>query len=156
MTDTDELPWRLSFRVRHPSADLSGLAERIGDAFGMDARWLWRAGELNLEAKPPRVRSESYCCVEWLDTDGPIEIALGEALDALAPLRAELADIVTSGGTLDFFTGLFVERSLGVVLSPPLLGRMAEAAIALQLDIYGGPRHAPLAPPRGGGSRTPP
>ena len=115
----------------------------------MDARWLWRAGELNLRAKPPRVRSGSYCCVEWLDTDGPIEMALGDALDALTPLRAELADIVTSGGALDFFTGLFVERSLGVVLSPPLLGRMAEAGIVLQLDIYGGPRHAPMAPTPG-------
>lgn len=142
---SEAVPWRLSFRVQHPSADLSGLAERIGDAFGMDPRWLWRAGELNLRAKPPRARSASYCSVEWLDTDGPIAMALGDALDALAPLRAELADIVTSGGKLDFFVGLFVERSLGVLLSPPLLGRMAEAGIALQLDIYGGKRHEPMA-----------
>lgn len=148
----DAVPWRLSFRVHHSSADLSTLAARIGDAFGMAAQWLWRAGEPNQYAKPAgQVRSSSYCLVEWLDTGdtveagGTVEAALGDALAALVPLRQELARIVASGGRLDFFIGLFVDSMMGVTLPPALMARLAEMRIELQFDIYGGPRRAPMA-----------
>ena len=47
-----DLPWRLALRVHHPSADLSDVAKRVGDAFGVEARWLWRAGDVDSHAKP--------------------------------------------------------------------------------------------------------
>ena len=31
----DDLPWRLALRIHHPSADLSDVAKRVGDAFGV-------------------------------------------------------------------------------------------------------------------------
>jgi len=138
--------WRLSFRVVHPSVDLSALAERIGDALDMDPNWVWRAGDPYPNAKPPgQVRRSSYCTVPWPNDQGTVQTALAEALAALAaldPLREELTALVASGARLDFFVGLFVESMMGVELPPPLLARMAEIGIALDLDIYGGPDEA--------------
>jgi hypothetical protein len=135
---TPDATWRLSFRVHHPSADLSALADRIGDAFGMDPEVLWRHGEPYPQAKPAgQVRRGSYCVVPFADDEGTVVAALGGALNALAPLRAELAAIVASGGALDFFIGLFVDSMMGATLSPVLLARLADAQIALDFDIYG-------------------
>ena len=137
--------WRLSFRVHHPSADLSALAERIGDAFDMDPTAVWRAGAPYPNARPPgQVRDRSYCTIPWPNDRGTVATALAEALAALGPLREELAGLVAAGARLDFFVGLFVESMMGAVLPPGLLGRMAGMGIELQLDIYGGPRGGPM------------
>lgn len=131
--------WRLSFRVHHPSADLSLLAERIGDAFDMDPEVVWRAGEPDPHAKPAgRLRRGSYCVVPLPDDEGTAVSGIEDALRALTPLREELAGLVASGGRLDFFVGLFVESMMGMTLRPAVLARLAEAQIELQLDIYAG------------------
>ena len=135
---SDGQRWVLSFRVRHPSADLAALAERIGDAFGADRRVLWREGELDLRARPPRPRSSSYCSVRWPNRGGSFEQAFEDALAALAPLQAELADLCATGGRFDFFAGLFFLRTMGVALPPALLARLGAAGVELQLDLYGG------------------
>ena len=131
--------WRLSFRVHHPSADLSAVAERIGDAFDMDPEAVWRAGDRNPHAKPAgQLRRSSYCIVPLPDDEGTVVKGIEDALRALTPLREELASIVASGGRLDFFVGLFVESMMGIALLPAVLARLAEAQIELQLDIYAG------------------
>ena len=135
---SDERRWVLSFRVHHPSADLAALAERIGDAFGADRRVLWREGELDLRARPPRRRSSSYCSVRWLNRGGSIEHALEDALAALVPLQPALAELRATGGRFDFFAGLFFLRTMGVALPPALWARLGAAGVELQLDLYGG------------------
>lgn len=143
-TSDDGPPWRLSFRVHHPSADLSALAERIGDAFDMDPEWVWRAGDPYPNAKPPgQVRRSSYCTIPWPNDRGTVATGMADALAALDPLREELAGLVAAGAGLNFFVGLFVESMMGVTLPPVLLARMAAMGIELQLDIYGGPDKAP-------------
>ena len=145
--ETPRANWRLSFRVHHPSADLSALAERIGDAFDMDPELVWRAGEPAPHAKPPgQVRRRSYCTVPLPDDEGTVVTALIDALKALTPLREELAGIVASGGRLDLFAGLFVESMMGLELLPALMAELAGMGIELQFDIYGGPRDEPLGP----------
>jgi hypothetical protein len=135
---SDGRRWVLSFRVHHPSADLAALAERIGEAFGADRRVLWREGELDSRARPPRPRSSSYCSVRWPNRGGSFEHALEDALAALAPLQAELAELCATGGRFDFFAGLFFLRTMGVALPPALLARLGAAGVELQLDLYGG------------------
>lgn len=136
----DDLPWRLALRVHHPSADLSDVAKRVGDAFGVEARWLWRAGDVDPHAKPAgQLKPTSYCLVEWLDTEGTIATALADAMGAVSALRDEFRAIHASGGHLDFFVGLFVDSMMGFALPPQLLARLAEAGIALEFDIYGPP-----------------
>lgn len=134
----DERRWVLSFRVHHPCADLAAVAERVGDAFGADRRVLWREGELDSRARPPRPRSSSYCSVRWPNRGGSFEQALEDALAALEPLQAELAELRVTGGRFDFFAGLFFLRSMGVALPPALLARLGGAGVELQLDLYGG------------------
>lgn len=137
---TDKVPWRLSFRVHHPSADLSAVAERIGDAFDMDPEVVWRSGEPDPHAKPAgQLRRGSYCVVPLPDDEGTVVSGLEDALRALTPLRDELARLVASGGRLDFFVGLFVDSMMGLALRPEVLARLAEAQIELQIDIYAGP-----------------
>ncbi len=137
--------WQLSFRILHPSADLSALAERIGDAFDMDPEAVWRAGDPYPNARPPgQVRGRSYCTIPWPNDQGTVATGMADALAALAPLRGELAALVADGAGLEFFVGLFVESMMGLVLRAPLLARMAEMGIALDLDIYGGPGDAPM------------
>ncbi len=142
MSATDDPPderlWALSFRVSHPSADLADLADRIGDAFDMDPEVLWQAGDLRPHAMPPRRHTSSYCSVSWDNQGGTITRALEDALDALAPLAADLAAIRAGGGTLGFFVGLFFQRTMGVELPSALLARMGAAGIELLLDLYGG------------------
>ena len=134
---SDERRWVLSFRVHHPSADLTAFAERIGEAFGADRRLLWREGELDSRARPPRRRSSSYCSVRWPNRGGSLEHALEDALAALAPLQAELAELCATGGRFDFFAGLFFLRTMGVALPPALLARLGATGVELQLDLYG-------------------
>ena len=136
----DDLPWRLALRIDHPSADLSQVARRVEDAFGVEARWLWRAGEPDPHARPAgQRRPTSYCLVEWLDTEGTIVTALTDAVEAVSVLREEFRTIAASGGHLDFFVGLFVDSMIGFALPPRLLARLGEAGIALEFDIYGPP-----------------
>lgn len=134
----DERRWVLSFRVRHPSADLAALAERIGDAFGADRRVMWREGDLDPRANPPRPRSSSYCSVRWVSRGGTLEQALEDALAALAPMQADLAELRATGGKFDFFAGLFFQQAMGVVLPPALLAHLGAAGVELQLDLYCG------------------
>ena len=134
----DDLPWRLALRVHHPSADLSDVVKRVGEAFGVEARWLWRAGDVDPHAKPAgQLKPTSYCLVDWLDTEGTIATALADATEAVSGLREEFRAIHASGGRLDFFVGLFVDSMMGFVLPPGLLARLGEAGIALEFDIYG-------------------
>lgn len=46
--------------------------------------------------------------------------------------------ISSTGGSVEYFVGMYLERNHGVTLSPELLYELATLQIALSLDLYGG------------------
>ncbi len=127
----------LSFRVNHPTADLSDLPARLG----LPSSRSWTAGAPRQTAKgrPLSGRHDaSYCCMTIAASD---EADLPELLDAtLTRLRAHadvLESLASTGGAFNFFVGWFSDWNSGDSLDWRLLGAMAEMRISLDLDIYG-------------------
>jgi hypothetical protein len=132
--------YAISLRFRHPSADLSG----IGDKLGITPTRSWKAGDPRTTPKGTPldgVFRDSY----W--TSMPIEgasseatdlsEALGQILTQLSERRAFFADFADSGGRAELLVGWFFdEGNSGDVLPHELLARLAELRIDLSLDVY--------------------
>ena len=85
---------------------------------------------------------QTYWCASLMSSeaassvDMPLEGFLSDALDALWPKRAWLSDFAASGGTAEYFVGLFLNGNAGVTLSPQLMSRLGEIGVELGLDLY--------------------
>jgi hypothetical protein len=135
----------LSFRVFHPTADLSGLPPLLA----LPLVRSWRAGEPRAtpDGKPlGGVQGESYCCMRIPHSDASmLPELLASTLPSLRANEQTLADLVSTGGALSFFIGWFSDGDAGERLAWPLLRELAELRVALELDVYG-------PDPKGGGA----
>ena len=130
----------VSLRANHPDLDLSFLSE----LFSLDRRNGWTAGD---ERKTPKgtalggTRSESFWSArvtvdETSSEQWQLEDVLELSIAKVGNLERELAEFYATGGTMNYFVGLYGVRNYGLNLSPNLMSKLAKAKVELQLDIY--------------------
>lgn len=130
----------VSLRANHPSGDLSYLST----LFSLERRYGWVSGEARVTPKGTALdgfRSESYWSarvtpVETSSEEQQLEDVLDQSVSMLLGLSDQLADFYATGGTLNYFVGLYGVRNYGLILSPGLMQRLATAKVEVQLDIY--------------------
>jgi hypothetical protein len=132
--------YSISLRASHPSKDLAFLS----DVFSLERRHGWTVGDDRVTPKGNKLggsRTESYWSAPLVPADSSSdEVALAGILEQsarqLINLAPQLADFHSTGGTLNYFVGLFGDASYGLVLSAGLMQLLSQAKVELQLDIY--------------------
>ena len=129
--------YALSFRAHHPTLS----AKEVRAVFRMRPKISRRVGE---PRRTPRgnllkgVWKNTYLCFEVTVRVGEeLPDAIERILKKLRKRSKEIQAFRASGGRMDFFIGIFVERNKGVTFEPDLLAELADVGIELQLDIYG-------------------
>ena len=77
------------------------------------------------------VTTEETSSQKW-QLEDILERSISEILDH----ENELAEFFATGGTMNYFVGLYGDRNYGLIFSPELMSKLAKAKVALQLDIY--------------------
>ena len=130
----------VSLRANHPMRDLSFLS----DILLLEQRHGWIAGD---ERKTPKgtslggTRAESYWSAhvtteETSSQKWQLEDILERSINEILNNENELAEFFATGGTMNYFVGLYGDRNYGLIFSPKLMSKLAKAKVALQLDIY--------------------
>jgi hypothetical protein len=84
------------------------------------------------------VYKATYVCVPIKTRVGEeLPDALSRTVERLRKRSAFLEHFRSTGGSLDFFIGLFIERNKGLTLDVELMRDLAEMGIDLGLDMYG-------------------
>lgn len=130
----------VSLRANHPHQDLSYLSE----LFLLERRHGWTAGEVRRTPKgtllggtrkdsywSARVTPEEVASEEW-----QLEDVLHNSIAHILSLQGKLAEFFETGGTMNYFIGLYGVRNYGLIFSPELMGNLSKARVELQLDIY--------------------
>ena len=132
--------YRVSLRANHPTSDLSFLSKILL----MDRRRGWTAGDERVTPKGTPlggVRHESYWSAsitpeEISSEEWQLEDVLSMSLTELMQYESELDEFFSTGGTMNYFIGLYGMRNFGLNFAPELMSRLVKARIELQLDIY--------------------
>lgn len=137
--------YHISFRISHPSRDLTEVSQMIQTIEGIKLGRIWKVGEPKKtpKGKPlPGVYKESYCYFYFdkelqsalLNHDFPEAIEV--FVEKLLPFKSTLLDISESGGELEFFCGWSFESVIGITFNQGLIQKLAEPRIELGLQIY--------------------
>jgi hypothetical protein len=131
----------VSLRVRHPNMD----PQQISTVLCMQPKTEWKAGTLrqtptgqNLEG----VYEHTYWCADLHDErrvpsqDRDLSLFLEEVTEKLVPHRAFLASIHASGGSIEYFIGLFGDKNFGEIIPSSLLNTLGQLHVDIALDIY--------------------
>ena len=126
----------LSLRMHHPTRDLAAVCI----ALGLLPKIAWTKGDERQSPKGTKlggVRDGSYCIAEIGETSRePLSSKMEAALARLEPHREILEEVWSTGGRLDFSVGWFLDEHTGETLDWPLLLRMSQLRIELQLNLY--------------------
>ena len=129
----------LSLRLRHPEADLSPIAQRLG----LTPSWRWtkddpRSTPLNPELEGSR--SASYCSIPLpIEQATDMDAALTDALKVISPAEQELKALVNSGGTASMAIGWFCDGDAGARISDTIVARMARLKLTVDVYLYFSP-----------------
>lgn len=132
--------FRVSLRANHPSSDLFFLSE----LFGLNRRHGWTVGDDRVTSKGTPlggVRNESYWSAhvtedETSSEEWQLEDILERSVTEVLDRGPKLFEFFSTGGTLNYFIGLYGTRNYGLNFSPELMSKLARAKIELQLDVY--------------------
>ncbi|KAB8194410.1 DUF4279 domain-containing protein [Lysobacter maris] len=133
------LRYQLSLRISHPSI----AADMIGQELGLVPLHAYTAGDEKRTPKGTAIRGKPRKMTFWVskiaDTDAStsLEDALLTLTRKLATRQAFLAELVASGGRVEYFVGLFVDRCAGVEISSALMVQLVKLGIDLSFDVYG-------------------
>lgn len=123
----------VSFIIRHPNQDLSGVLERLG----LSADRVWRAGDQETTPKG-RVLSgkRAYSCAATRIAlaDEELEQRLEHICDALRGHRDVLATLLTSGASIEFYITL--SCGTGLQFDRDLMTSLADLGIGIGIDAY--------------------
>ena len=130
----------VSLRANHPKQDLAFLAELLQ----MNRRHGWTAGDERVTPKGTSLggaRSQSYWSArvtaeETSSEEWQLEDVLNKSVEELEKHKDELLEFFATGGTMNYFIGLYGLRNYGLVFAPHLMSRLARAGVELQLDVY--------------------
>jgi hypothetical protein len=130
----------ISFRIKHPSRDLSEVYALLGNVEDFGPGRIWRAGDERETPKGRKVEghySDSYCYLQLSrESHEQLTSVMERAVEKLSQHRDTLADVVESGGELSFFIGWFTGTHSGEALPYQLLRKLSDLKISLELDIY--------------------
>jgi hypothetical protein len=128
--------YTLSFRVTHPK--MSSL--QISEIVGLKSEFSHDVG-----SKRPTSNNDplggsyksSYCCFKLEENP---QNAIGDSVEKwnlyFASRSAELSQITTTGGILEYFIGIFATENWGFELTPRDLGKLSDLKIKVSFDIY--------------------
>ena len=130
----------VSLRANHPTRDLDFLSELLQ----MNRRHGWTAGDERVTPKGTSLggtRAQSYwssrvTAEETSSEEWQLEDILNKSITQLEQHKEELQEFVATGGTMNYFIGLYGMRNYGLVFTPALMSRLARAGVELQLDVY--------------------
>jgi hypothetical protein len=131
-------PYRftLSLRLTHPKYS----AEEIEEKLKMNGRVTRSAGDLR---KTPKgnlldgVNKVTYCTFQLIEgDDSQLEDAFDNWNRRLFRYKEFLSGFIETGGTLEYFLGLFLNANSGFVLLKSQMRAMNELGIDLACDIY--------------------
>jgi hypothetical protein len=130
-----------SLRLKHPTLDLSQEAACLGLA----PERYWTRGmpktTVGGDARPGVYESSYWTAplmggAKLLSTDRSLEEALDAIATQLAPQRALLSRLRSSGGTCECFVGLFADANFGIELSVSLMQALTDIGLDLSIDAY--------------------
>lgn len=133
-------PYRydVSLRVTHPAMD----PQQICNGLGLKARRKWKVGEnRQTPAGIPLlgVYKETYCC---FDLAAPqvceLERFIIRCNKRLESHRRFLRRISSTGGSAEYFIGMYLDSNHGVEFSPDVLAQLTKLQIRLSFDLYAG------------------
>ena len=126
----------LRLHLHHPTRDLLPVCT----ALGLVPQHAWKKGD---ERQPPNgrnlggVRDRSYCSADLGETSRePLSKKIEAALTRLEPYREVLEEVWSTGGRLSFFIGWFLDEDTSDTLDWPILQKMSQLRIELELNIY--------------------
>ncbi|MFV0680252.1 MAG: hypothetical protein ACK5NW_08185 [Ottowia sp.] len=130
----------VSLRANHPFHNLSYLSSLLS----LERRSGWTADEARVTPKGTVLnerRSESYWSAritptEMSSEEQELEDVLDQSVSTLLRLSDRLADFYATGGTLNYFIGLYGACNYGLAFPVSLAQKLADAKIEVQLDIY--------------------
>lgn len=126
----------MSLRITHPAMDPRLICNRLG----LQARIKYRVGE---RRQTPAgtilsgVNKATFCVVELAPPRGcELERFIKRCNKTLESHKRFLSRISSTGGSVEYFIGMFLDSNHGVVFSPELLAQLATLQITLSLDLY--------------------
>jgi hypothetical protein len=130
----------VSLRANHPTRDLAFLSNLLQ----LNQQHGWKAGDERVTTKGTSQggrHGQGYWSArvtpeEATSEEGQLEDILSKSLTDLMKHNAELEEFFSTGGSMNYFVGLYGLRNYGLVFAPELMRRLAQARIELQLDIH--------------------
>jgi hypothetical protein len=138
--------YQISFRISHPTRDLSEVSNRILEIEGLELGRIWKVGDPRVTIKnmPLEGVYKESCCGfsfgdEWqsamLEKDDLPE-AIETFIDKLYPYKDVFKELVSTGGGLDFHIGCFFERGAGMEFHDELIAKLADLKIGFGVNFY--------------------
>ena len=136
--------YRISLRLKHPSANLAEIYQVLSQMPEVIPGRLCNIGEERTTPHGEKLDghyTESWCGFGFTDEkqssdDQTLSDAINTIMAKLSPHKDLFAGNSKTGGTADFFIGLFVDANCGVVLDVELLKKLADLQIEVGFDIY--------------------
>ena len=117
--------------------------QQICDRLGLQAQRMWKSGQDRVTptgAPLSGVYKETYCTFNLAcSREDELERFIKRSNKILKPHKRFLRHISSTGGSIEYFVGMYLDKNHGVILSPELLDELAKLQIALSLDLYGVP-----------------
>ncbi len=138
MSSIKSVRFSISLRLRHPTAS----ASTITDAIGLSPHKSWSFGDrrrsLTGQLLPGAYKETYWTSRLDVAADHDLCDVLQANLQYLSRSKMFLRQFLSTGGSAEYFIGIFPDFNVGLMLRPQLLRRLASMNISLALDIYAG------------------
>lgn len=132
----DSPKYKVALRVTHPSMDPDDISKRLG----LNPSRKWKAGSRRTTPAGRQltgINKETYCVFDLDEKSGDdLESTLCTLTKQFRSFESFLKKIRATGGSIEYFIGLFVKRNTGVALDGSLMAQLANLGIDLSFDIY--------------------
>lgn len=136
--------YSLSFRLRHPTADLSSVYESLTGISDFRPGRILRSGNqrTTVQGEPlSGTYKESYCYLDVLPDHQKSSIeqpgaAIERILTRLESFKDLLQEHSDTGGESEFFLAFFVDANSSETFYPSLMKKLLDFNIQLAIDIY--------------------
>lgn len=128
--------YKISLRITHPSMD----PDDISGQLGLSPFRKWKAGSQRTTptGKPlTGIYKETYCVFDLEEKSaGDLESTLYTLTKQFRSFEHFLKKVRSTGGSIEYFIGLFVKKNTGLVLESSLMAQLVNMGIDLSFDIY--------------------
>lgn len=130
--------YQVSLRIVHPTM----APESFTAALALDPEVSWAVGEpcKNRQGSiVPGDREESYWLHSFGETQGgDLPLFLSHVASNLVTHKGFFDSLSSSGGTVEFFVGYFIDApNSSIPLGPELLKQCSDLGIGIYIDVYG-------------------